>query len=94
MVGTIKDGEVGLYDDFFDRGGHSLLAAQVVARARSVLRIEIPLRILFENPVLENLASAIATLQAKELDESKVDRLFAALKSLTSKDVEGLLKKW
>ena len=89
---VLKVERVGVYDDFFDRGGHSLLATQVVARTRAALQIEISLRMLFENPVLENLASAIAKLQAQEVDENKVDRLFAALKSLTPEDIQRLLK--
>ena len=89
---VLKVERVGVYDDFFHRGGHSLLAMQFVARTRAALQIEISLRMLFENPILENLACAIAKLQAQEVDENKVDRLFAALKSLTSEDIQRLLK--
>ncbi len=51
---------VGRWDRFFDRGGHSLLAAQVVSRVRRAFGVEIPLRAFFEEPALEGIARRIA----------------------------------
>ncbi|MBY8947246.1 amino acid adenylation domain-containing protein [Pseudomonas sp. SH10-3B] len=57
---------LGADDNFFALGGHSLLATLVVSRIRSQLAVELPLRAVFDHPVLENLARAIdnARLQA------------------------------
>nr|WP_256349511.1 non-ribosomal peptide synthetase [Pseudomonas gingeri] len=50
---------VGLDDNFFELGGHSLLAAQVISRIHSGLGIDIPLRMIFEKPQLNEFAQAL-----------------------------------
>src|SRR5678815_3160839 len=50
---------VSLHDNFFERGGHSLLATQVVSRIRSLFRIELPLRAMFDTATLAELAQLI-----------------------------------
>ncbi|HEV2988768.1 MAG TPA: amino acid adenylation domain-containing protein [Candidatus Angelobacter sp.] len=56
---VLSVGRISRTDNFFSLGGHSLLATQVTSRIRERFRVEVPIRALFEAPVLMNLAERI-----------------------------------
>jgi amino acid adenylation domain-containing protein len=47
------------HGNFFNLGGHSLLVTQVLARVRECLKVEIPIRTIFEAPTLAQFARFI-----------------------------------
>ena len=65
---------IGLHDDFFDLGGHSLLGTRVLARIDGAFGVQLKLRDVFDAPTVHRLAERIHTaLSATEpsMDKSR-----------------------
>jgi acyl carrier protein len=57
---------IGIDDDFFDLGGHSLKAANLAARIHKALNVKIDLAEIFEKPTVRELSRLIAESEAVE----------------------------
>jgi thioesterase domain-containing protein/acyl carrier protein len=64
---------IGIRDDFFDLGGHSILALRLMARVQKRFGRELPLATLFAEPTIEKLARVIG----KQTDDSSWSPLVA-----------------
>lgn len=56
----LKVERIGAHDNFFEIGGHSLKATQVVSRIEKVFAVSLPLQTLFENPTIAAIAEKVA----------------------------------
>ena len=68
----LKLERVGRHDNFFELGGHSLLAVQVIFLLRERLKVDLPLRILFELPTVAGLSEEIEKTGNKTMPTIKM----------------------
>ncbi|WP_040734084.1 condensation domain-containing protein, partial [Paenibacillus dendritiformis] len=64
VLGLTK--EIGVHDNFFDLGGHSLRATTLVSKVHKELSVDLPLRDVFRHSTIEAMAEAISQLERQE----------------------------
>jgi acyl carrier protein len=99
----LQQPEIGIDDNFFEIGGHSLLAMQLMARVRKEFQAELSLRNIFEAPTIAELAAILEGKQqqpAKEitpprprLSPEQAQELLNKLDELSDSEVESLLQQ-
>lgn len=67
--------KVGVFANFFDLGGHSLRASQIIVRIRKAFNVSVPLRILFERPTIAGLLDYIESQEPAQ--QEKIPELVA-----------------
>lgn len=74
--------QVGVEHNFFELGGHSLLATQVISRIQDAFGISLPLRSIFEQQTITDLAATIVQNMAEDIDDDEMERILAELEAV------------
>ena len=54
--------KVGIHDNFFELGGDSLLATRVISQVSKILKMELPIKIMFEAPTVSGISKQIEAI--------------------------------
>jgi amino acid adenylation domain-containing protein len=70
---------IGVHESFFDLGGHSLMAVQLVVRVRDLFGVELPVRAVFESPTIEGMAVAVGRKLVEGTDPELLRQVLAEI---------------
>ena len=83
--------QVGIYDNFLDLGGDSLLATQVISRVIPAFGVELPVKSLLQAPTVAEMAVVIMGNQTGKVGQEDLTRLLGQLESLSDEEARRLL---
>ena len=82
---------VGVNDNFFDLGGHSLAASRVISRVIQAFQVELPIKALFDAPTVTAMATIIAQNQTKRASNAELARMLNELDSMSEEEAQNQL---
>ena len=86
---TLGIGDIAPEDNFFDLGGDSLQAVQILATCRRDFNVTLPARTFFQNPTVIGLAESIALEQLAGLSEVELEQALMEVKNLSADQLQA-----
>lgn len=83
--------KIGIHDNFFDLGGHSLRVIQVVSRIRQTFDLKISVHHLFKNPTISKLIEVMAELAGSFEVIDEIARTIREISQLSPEQVQAML---
>jgi acyl carrier protein len=84
--------KVGIEDDFFELGGASVVATQIVSRLRQMFQMDLPAILLFDTPTIEKLAGYMIEHEAQPGLTEKTATLLKRIEGMTEEEVARSLR--
>ena len=82
---------IGIDEEFFDVGGHSLLAMRLLSRIRDAFGVDLPIRLLFmQRLTIANLSNIVEAGSTPEENTAHLDTIKNALDSFSDKEIAEL----
>ena len=82
---------VGVNSNFFNLGGHSMLASKIIMQLREIFRIELPVRSLFEFPTVGGIVKAMSDIWGGREIVEEIAWTFIQVEETSEEDVSRFL---
>ncbi|HEX7735374.1 MAG TPA: amino acid adenylation domain-containing protein, partial [Ktedonobacteraceae bacterium] len=83
--------QVGIHDNFFLSGGHSLLAIRLISRIYEAFQAELSVLDIFEAPTIARQSSIIVRKHAERADSETVSQLLAEIEQISEEETQAFL---
>src|SRR5436305_1758940 len=84
--------QIGVYDNFFALGGHSLQAARIVSWLRDAFQVALSVRSLFEQPTIDGLVRELAKLRGGYSIIEEIALILKEIQQLSEEEMQDILK--
>jgi len=82
---------IGVNDNFFELGGHSIFVIQLLSRLNKTFGLDLPLRVIYDQATLAELALAVIEKQAEQADDAELRKLLAELEDISDDEAQKML---
>jgi hypothetical protein len=84
---------VGVHDNFFDLGGHSLRAIVLLSRVRDAFQISLSLQTMFDSTTVASLAALLIRHETQPGRTEKIARLLQRIKGASRDELQASLEQ-
>jgi acyl carrier protein len=93
FVEVLQTEQVGILDNFFESGGHSLLVIQLVARLRETFQVEVPMKRIFDDPTVAGVSAALLEEEGERLRVERTAELMVKLAAVSDDQADSMLEE-
>jgi amino acid adenylation domain-containing protein len=79
---------VGIHDNFFDLGGHSLAASRVISRVIQSCKLVLPLKALFDAPTVARMAEVVMQNRSHHADDAALEQILRQVENMTEEEAQ------
>ena len=79
---------VGIHDNFFDLGGHSLAALRVISRVIQSFKLVLPVRALYDAPTVARMAEVVKQNHAHRAGDAELEQMLRQVETMTEEEAQ------
>jgi acyl carrier protein len=85
--------KIGVNDNYFDLGGDSLMAMQLISRMSEVFQVKLQVNQFFEAPSVQEMAQIIRLNETVPGQTEKIARVLRKIQSMSQQNIREMLKE-